>query len=90
MLSIGNKIFKMIKSNKEQYRPGEKVTLDIATRNKDKNGVSAEVLADHGANIHAKNNLVQKMIERNDKNGLVPMGSNKSGRLVLLDKLKSK
>lgn len=50
----------------------------------------AEVLADHGANIHAKNNLVQKMIERNDKNGLVPMGSNKSGRLVLLDKLKSK
>ncbi len=41
--SEDNKLSIDIKSNKEQYRPGEKVTLDISTRNKDKNGVSAEV-----------------------------------------------
>ena len=48
----------------------------------------ANILADHGANIHIRNDLAKKMIERNDKNGLAPFGDNIAARKILLDRYK--
>lgn len=45
----------------------------------------ALLLAEHGADIHTKNDLGLKMIERNDKGQVIPIGRASECRKILLD-----
>lgn len=50
----------------------------------------ALLLAEHGADIHTKNDLGLKMIERNDKNGIIGIGKASESRKILLERYNKK
>ena len=50
----------------------------------------ALLLAEHGADIHTKNDLGLKMIERNDKAGIIGIGRSSESRKILLGRYNKK
>lgn len=50
----------------------------------------ARLLIDYGADIHAKGNLGYKLIERNDKAGLIPIGEIKEAHDSIIDMYRRK